>query len=481
MRAYGRPLALPRGLLLLSALAPAALALFPSAALADAPASVGVSGAASRAATLQDTTRNSTAASFGSPTTDDRRLFSLRWRLPFLVVSNTELSGGSAFLRNFSSSATPLPGVGFAVEPMEDFSPLIPQLRLFEPRKPFHMQAGVLSADIGHGSIVSGFTNAPEGAIRRAGLLLEGNLSGLGGQAMVGDLFEPQSFLAGRVYGRPIMWFTAPDATFQPNELDLDPRTEVTGIWVTGLSFAVDAAAPLHPDSFETTPIFAGGWDNEAALLDNQLIKLIGYLDLNVLAGQRTGHGVGVGAHPGLITMFDVLGVRFDVSAEYGIGTDSYVPRYFDRTYYLERSRLFGTEYTKVAADAPASHGYNLRVKAGLLEALTLFAEAQDQLPFDTTRGTNSARVTVGASGFFLFLGGHVAVTQAGIREYLNPGFFDTGFMATAEGRVALVANIFHLVARAWRVHDELPRPNGPLKYVDQGAMVGLEVNLDML
>lgn len=474
MRAPRRPRALFRGLLLLVALAP-------GVALADAPASVGVSGAVSRAATLQDTTRNSTAASFGSPTADDRRVFSLRWRLPFLVVGGAEPTG-SAYLRNFASSATPLPGVGFAVEPMEDFSPLIPQFRLFEPKKLFHMQAGVISADLGHGSIVSGFTNAPEGAIRRAGVLLEGNLSGLGAQLMLGDLFAPQTFVAGRVYGRPIMWFTAPDATFQPNELDLDPRGEIAGIWVTGLSFAVDAAAPLDPEIPQNTAVvFVGGWDNEAALLDNQLVKLIGHLDLNLMAGQQTGHGIGVGAHPGVTAMFDVLGVRFDVSGGYGIGTDAYVPRYFDRTYYLERTRLFGTGYTKAAADAPASHGYNLRVRAGLLEAITLFAEAADQLPFDTTRGTNSARVTVGASGFFLFFGGHVAVTQAGIHEYWNPGFFDTGFMATAEGRVALLANIFHIVGKAWRVHDELPRPNGPLKYVDQGAMLGLEVNLDVL
>src|SRR5690606_8617815 len=143
--------------------------------------------------------------------------------------------------------------------------------------------------------------------------------------------------------------------------------------------------------------------------------------------------------------------------------------------------RLFGSDYAKPAADAPASHGYNLRLKAGGMEALTFFVEAQDQLPFDATRRTNSARVTVGAARVTPFLGARVALTQAGIHEYLSPGFFGTGFMATAEGRVALLANIFHLVGRAWRVHDGLPRPNGPLKYVDQGAMVGLEVNLDVL
>ncbi len=473
--------ALLRGALTGAAVGIVTLLAWPGSARADAPTSVGISGAVSRAATLQDSSRNSTAASFGSPTTDDRRAFSLRWRLPFLVVNSTEPTS-SAYLRNFSSSAIGIPGVGLAVEPMQDMSALIPQFRLFEHKKPFHMQAGVISSDVGHGSVVSSFTNAPEGAIRRAGLLLEGNLAGLGGQVLVGDLLAPQSFFAGRVYGRPIMWFTAPEASLEPNELDIDPRTELMGIWVTGLSWALDASAPLDADdALNTGVIFAGGWDNEAALLDNQAVKLIGYLDLNVLAGQRTGLGFGGGAHPGLTAMFDVLGVRFDLSGEYDIGTDAYVPRYFDRTYFLERSRLFGSEYAKAAADVPASHGYNLQLKAGVMEAITLFAEAQDQLPFDTTRGSNSARITVGASGFLLFFGGHVALTQAGIHDYLNPHLFGTGFMATAEGRVALLANVFHLVGRAWRVHDELPRANGPLKFVEQGAMIGLEVNLDVL
>lgn len=471
MRAHGLPAALCLGALALSA----------APARADAPTSVGVSGAVSRAATVQDTSRNATAASFGSPTTDDRRIFALRWRLPFLVVNSSEPTG-NAYLRNFSSSATGVPGVGLAVEPMQDFSALIPQFRLFEQKKLFHMQAGVLSTDVGHGSVVSGFTNAPEGAIRRAGVMLEGNLSGVGAQVMLGDIMAPQNFFAGRVHGRPIMWFTAPDAAFQPNEIDLDPRGEVTGIWVTGLSWALDAAAPLDPeDPTRTGVIFAGGWDNEAALLDNQLLKLIGYLDVNMLAGQQTGIGLGGGAHPGLTAMFDAAGVRFDISGEYDIGTDGYVPRYFDRTYFLERSRLFGTDYAKAAADVPASHGYNLRLKAGLLESLTVFAEAQDQIAFDSSRGGNSGRLTLGASGFLLFFGGHVSVTQAGIRDYLAPNFFGTGFMASAEGRVALLANVFHVVGRLWRVHDELPRASGPLKYVDQGAMLGLEINLDVL
>lgn len=463
------------------ALALGALLLAPALARAEAPASLGTSGAVSRAAILQDSSRNATAASFGAPTADDRRLFSLRWRLPVVMLQNP--NANSAFAGHFVSGATMPGGVAFATEPTQDLSALIPQLRLWEPKKLAHVQAGVISTDVGHGSIVSGFSNAPEGSIRRAGLALEGNLAGIGAQVMVGDLLNPGSVFAGRVYGRPVMWFTAPDAAFlQPNELDLDPRTEAAGIWVTGLSWAVDATAPLDVDNpTRTGAVFVGGWDNEAALLDNQLLKLIGSLDLNLMSGQQTGSGFGVGAHPGLAAVFDVLGVRFDLGGQYNVGTDAYVPRYFDRAYYLERTNVFGADATKAAIDAPASHGYMLRAKAGLLESITLFAEAADQFAFDPTRGSNSGRVTVGASGFVLFFGGNVSVTQAGIEDYLEPDIFGTGFMLTAEGRIALLLNVFHLVGRYWRVHDEVKRNGSPISYVDEGAMLGLEVNFDVL
>lgn len=450
-------------------------------ARADAPVSAGKAGATERATRHQDAVRNASAASFGSPTDDDRRLFTLRWRLPFVLMS-TDQPVGVAFASGFSPLGGP-GGVALAGEPMADLSPLIPQFRLGETNKLGQLQAGVISGGVGHGSLVKDFTNSPEGTIRRAGVLGEVNLAGLGVKAMLGDVFAPGALFAGRIHGRPIIWFTAPEATFEPNELDLDPRTEVAGIWVTGLSWALDADAPLDVDNpTDRGVVFGWGWDNEAAILDNQLVKLIGYLDLNMLIGQRTTYGLGVGAHPGVLAMFDVLGTRFDVNGEYTLGTDAYVPRYFDRAYFVERNRLIGTDWTKATADAPASHGYNVRLKAGLFESLTAYVEANDNFAFDPSRGSNSARVTGGLSGFFMFLGGHVSATQAGIQNYLDPGFGGPGFLLTAEGRIALVANVFHIVGRYWRLHDELQRASGErTPFVEQGAMAGIEVNLDVL
>lgn len=449
---------------------------------ADSSVALGSAGALERAGQTQDSGKNGTAASYGSPVTDDRRLFKLRWRLPWALVGGSGL-GTTPFASGFTATSvgTP-PGTALLAEPMnaEGLSALIPTLAIGEADKLAQLQLGVISTSIGHASIVDRYTNSPDGAPRMPGVLLEGNLAGLGGQVAVGDLLDAPSFSAARVYGRPIMWFVAPDATFQPNELDLDPRTEVAGMWVTGLTGAVDAAAPSASDA--SGLVWMAGWDNEGAFLDNQVVKTIVYLDVNALgATAGAAQRVGVGAHPGLQLMFDAVGFRFDLASELNAGTDGYQARYFDRLYAIERVASLGTGgKPKIDVERPASWGYTLRAGGGFAELFTAFVEARDQFPMDPVRGANSAQVTVGASAFVLMVGGAVTATQAGISDYLHPNLLGPGFVVTGEGRVALVANVLHVVGRAWRAH--LAAGDSPDDYiVNEGTTLGIEVNLDFL
>ncbi len=449
---------------------------------ADGSVALGTAGALERGGQTHDSLKNGTAASFGSPVTDDRRLFKLRWRLPWALVGGGGL-GTTPFASGFTATSvgTP-PGTALLAEPMDGggLSALIPTLAIGEAKKLAQLQLGVISTSVGHASIVDRYTNSPDGTARSLGVLLEGNLAGLGGQLAVGDLLDARSFSAARLYGRPIMWFTAPDATFQPNELDLDPRTEVAGMWVTGFTGAIDAAAPSASDA--TALVWMGGWDNEGAFLDNQVVKTIVYLDLNALgATAGAAQRVGVGAHPGVQLMLDAVGFRFDLASELNAGTDGYQARYFDRLYAIERVASLGTAgKPKVDVERPASWGYTLRAGAGVAELVTAFVEARDQFPFDPARGSNSAQVTVGASAFILMFGGAVTATQAGITDYLHPNLLGPGFVITGEGRVALVANVLHIVGRAWRAH--LAAGDSPDDYiVSEGTTLGVEVNLDVL
>ncbi len=444
-------------------------------ARADASVALGSSGATERLGLTHDAPKNGSAASFGAPVTDDRRLFVLRWRLPWALMAGDNGVGAAPFAGGFS----PLAGIGgtsLAAEPMRGASSLIPTFGIGEPHKVARAQVGALSASVGHGSLVDRYSNSPEGLSRTIGVLGEVNLAGLGALALVGDVFSPQTFAAGRVYGRPLMWFLAPDATFQPNELDLDPRTELAGIWVTGVSGVIDAQAPSTRGAHST---WAVGWDNEAALLDTQLFKIIPYLDLNALGGQRGTPGLG--AHPGASLMVDVLGFRGDISPELNFGTNGYTPRYFDRLYTIEREHVFGSKrIAKVDVDRPASWGWQVRSQGSWMEWLTLFSEAGDQTPFDAARGHSNAHITTGASAWLLFFGGSLVASQTGITDYLDPHVGGRGFIITAEGRVALLFNVVHVVGRTWRAH--LPAGDSKDDYVvNQGATLGMELNFDFL
>jgi hypothetical protein len=456
----------------------AALVALSAQVRADSSVALGAAGALERAGQTHDAPKNGTAASFGSPVTDDRRLFKLRWRLPWLVAFGPEGLGfgAAAFSGGFTPVSGVLPGgLALARESTTGASALIPTLAIGEAHKLGQVQLGAVSTSVGHGSLVDRMTNSPEGMPRAAGLALELNLAGLGGQVIVGDFMSPQSFVAGRVYGRPLMWFTAPDATFQPNELDVDPRTEVAGIWVTGVSAVIDGDAPTFdlPRS-----LWAASWDNEAAVFDNQLVKAIGTLDLNALATKDGAPGLGV--HPGAIFMFDFMGARADLMPELNFGTDGYVPRYFDRIYRLERTASLGADKPKLELDRPASWGWQMRAQSSFMKSVTAFAEARDQFPFDPARGAHSAQLTAGASAWLLFMGGSVVASQTGITDYLDPGFFGPGFVVTGEARVGVILNTLHIVGRAWRAH--IAAGDSKDDYiVNTGATIGIEANLDLL
>lgn len=451
-------------------------ALAASTASADAPVSLGSAGALERAGLSQDARKNPTGASFGAPTSDDRRLFKLRWRLPWLLADGSGV-GASPFSSGFVNTGLGVGGLSLAAEPMADLSALIPQLEIGEEKKLGHLQLGALSYNLGHRSLVDAFTNSPEGASRRAGVVGEVNLAGLGASLALGDLLAPLDFIGGRVHGRPLLWFLAPDATFQPNELDLDPRTETLGIWVVGLSAAVDAAAPAGAGG--TGVVAAYGIDNEAAVVDNQFVKVIPYLDLNALSLHRDGVDAttGFGAHLGAQLMLDIAGVRVDIDGEALAGTDGYQPRVFDRLYVLERNETLGSGKPKLLLERPAAWGYRTRAQAGLLESVTVFGELRDQAAFDPARGQHNLTATVGASAFLVMAGGAVTATQTGLGDN---ALFGPGFVVTGEGRVALILNVLHIVGRAWRAHIPAGDDVGEF-VVDEGVSAGLEVNFDVL
>lgn len=450
-------------------------------ATAEVPLSIGTEGAAERASILANANRDGSAASFGSHQPQSAETTGFRWRLPLLLV------GGESPLGYVDSRSIPAwswtpTGTAFAFEQNEFLSALIPQFRLGHAGKPFHLQAGVISGSVGNETLVSQFTNSPEGASRRVGLLLEGNLMGGGAELMVGDVFDAGAFFAARVHARPLVWVLATDAVIQPNDQWFDLRSKALGLWKTGIAFAMDAHAPLDnsPIPQQTTAVMGFTWDNELELLQTSMFQAKLHVDTNLLTGTEGGQGLGAGIHMGAHSGFDFLGLRVVGAGEYRAGSDGYIPRYFDRLYMLERQKLVAGHRPKAAIAAPASHGFQLRIQASLWDHVSAFWETSDLFAFDSSAFANNGRMTVGLSTWLWPAGLHLTLSQTGIRDYLRPAIGGAGFVAMGEVRAALLYDWVFVVGRYWRIHQPLHTSSENAYNVEEGALIGLETRFGL-
>ena len=439
---------------------------------ADAPASLGNAGDLQRATLDLDDTRGATGASFGAPLHDDHRMFVLRWRLPALLSFGA--LGPTAFVSGYHAALGSAGGVALAVEPTSSLSAFVPQLAFGQAGKVVHVELGALSSSMGNGTIVDRFTNSPDGQARRGGALLEGNLAGLAGSVMLADVTRPSELFAVRLAGRPVMWFLAPDAVFQPNELDVDPRTEVLVVWLTGVSLAADTSAPTARG---TTSVLALGWDNALALVDTGPLKLIGTVDVNSLT---VGNTRGLGVHGGVKAAVDMAGVHVDGTLDAYTGGNGYTPRYFDRLYFVERTTTLGSTSPKADLGRPASSGMQVRLQASALQSVALFVEANAHHCNDVSQCSASGTVRAGASAFVMGIGVVASAAQAGITDWTQPHVFGPGFVVEGEARWAVLFNTVNLVGRAWRA--QVPAGSKPDQFLmEQGATFGVELNFDVL
>lgn len=207
---------------------------------------------------------------------------------------------------------------------------------------------------LGHGTIVGGYYNSLDRNHYRAGLALEFAIRHGGVQFLLDNLLSPRLF-GFRLHLRPAGLFS---------------DHELARRLVVGFSLAADTAAPVAlagaPVLFlpparlpiyrpmyddEANPVVARdmvlsvfGFDIEYAILQNKLVSLVPYLDLNVLADVETG----VGLHLGAFLNFYLptpIGPTIMARLEYRAMSEGYAPVYFDSLYEAQRF-----QYTPAAA-----------------------------------------------------------------------------------------------------------------------------------
>jgi hypothetical protein len=211
----------------------------------------------------------------------------------------------------------------------QDFARFIRYVRYGNKRDPVYAVAGQLwGASIGHGTLVSRYSNSLSLDHPKVGLALDVNTEFVGVETMTDWVGNP-TLMAGRAYLRPF------------------GDMPILRGWAIGVSGATDRRAPVgvsgplqsdskgNPIIPNEQAVYTAGVDTEFEVLRNPLISLIPYIDFNRIAG------AGNGLHAGILTdvrlPVPLLEMNVQAKLEYRIMQPGYIPEYFDQTYDIGR------------------------------------------------------------------------------------------------------------------------------------------------
>lgn len=225
-------------------------------------------------------------------------------------------------------------------EPSE-YLRILRYLRLGNKGDAFFLRVGEIAAEIGHGTIMSRYTNNLDLNSLRVGLQFDVNTRYGGFESVVGDvgtLFTttPQSRLVGgRLYFKPM------------SVVDAD---SVWNIFSVGASVVTDTNAPLqlasgggqfegHPKVNRADAALVYGFDTDVAILRTAILDLTPYIDFNLM------DEAGWGSHFGLTALTKVpigIDLRIPMRLEYRRFKNNYMPAYFSTFYEVERYQYAG-------------------------------------------------------------------------------------------------------------------------------------------
>jgi hypothetical protein len=246
-------------------------------------------------------------------------------------------------------------------------SRIVDEARLFHPGDPVYARAGGLLLTLGHGQVVSRYTNAAEWDRRRSGAYVEGNapFARAQAQAFLASALQPLDLLGARVSAAPM----APSAGAETDTLE-----RFLGRMRVGLELASD---PFAPTRSATTPIFALAADLTWPLLDDggsfQLAPWLGGSSVRGLAGSESLPSFGAAA--GVDGTFDIIFVALHLGARATVDAPGHRSAVFGTLYDIDRRRM-----VRAGSDGFYAHGAALLQApgglGGTLEADAVFLRA---------------------------------------------------------------------------------------------------------
>jgi len=223
-----------------------------------------------------------------------------------------------------------------------DWVRFIRYVRLGNKRDTLFLRVGMMSADIGHGTIMGRYINNLDVNSVRVGTQFDLNTDYGGFETVISDigtLTDSQStksrVFGGRVYFKPVsLW---------------DPESFLN-IFAIGATVVSDLNAPLTlpPANGQvqtsangenvavatTTSATVFGFDAEAQVMHNALLDLIPYTDMNFINKAGDGWHAGIQATAKMPIGFSLT---IPVRLEYRRFASNYEPMYFSTFYEMER------------------------------------------------------------------------------------------------------------------------------------------------
>ncbi len=337
--------------------------------------------------------------------------------------------------------------------------------RLGHKRDPVYLRVGELAADLGHGTIVNRYLNNVDTDTFRVGSTFDVNTSYGGAETLISDLGtiydskNPRSRIYGlRAYFKP---YSLVDADSFLNIFSVG-ATVVTD-WNAPISYQMaspgqDASGqPLPPQPVvkdgayvvaDTSPMTVYGFDVEAEVLNNALVDLVPYSDLNFI------NNAGWGWHAGALATLKMpiaIALTIPIRLEYRRFSSNYVPEYFDTFYEVQRfnSALTGQPISKEqwTRELPSGKGYN-GVYGDL--AFDFAGIVQVGAVYEAREGADASLQAFAAVPALETLQFKAFYARTGIKGTNDVFKFDDRSMLVAQGRYELFSYVY-LVGRFTR------------------------------
>ena len=351
---------------------------------------------------------------------------------------------------------------------------MIRYVRLGAKRDPFYLRVGELAADLGHGTVMSRYLNNLDANSFRLGVQFDVNTQYGGAETIINDFggnLDSKStnsqIIGGRLYIKPMAF--------------VDPES-VLNIFAVGLTAVTDRNAPFTKtkdngdevsDSKSQT---VWGIDVEAVVLNNALLELVPYSDLNFISGAGSGWHLGVMAKAKLPVGLDL---QLPIRLEYRNMQGGYTPTYFSTFYDIERFSYPGSDkasqsyyFQEDQADAKGLQGYYGDLAFDFVGLVQIGAFYEDY--FGEGYSPNLAVfVSVPALEIVQF---KAYYERRGLSGLSDAFVLDEKSYAVAEGRYELFTSIY-LVAQAQQrwADDDL---DGVYEAADPEYSFGLEASL---